>query len=107
MFGKFTKLFSKLEGIVGILGGLGKDITDVKALVTAALALLGDVKAMLAEVKGITSSTPVVAGSVVVPAPPAGHVLVPIPAEHVAALPDALASIVSAASAGIASTVPK
>ena len=100
MFGKIGKIFE-------IVKGLGKDVTDVKALITAALAMLSDVKALLAEVKGITSSTPVVGGSVVVPAPPPGHILVPIPAEHVAALPDALASIVANTGAGIQSVIPK
>jgi hypothetical protein len=88
-------MFGKIGKILKIVEGLGKDVTDVKALISAVLAMLADVKAVLAEVKGITSSTPAVAGSVVVAAPPAGHVLVAIPAEHVAALPDALANIVA------------
>jgi hypothetical protein len=100
MFGKIGKIFD-------IVKGLSKDITDVKALIAAVLAMLADVKAVLAEVKGITSSTPAVAGSVIVPAPPAGQVLVAIPAEHVAALPSALANIVANANPMQGVTLPK
>lgn len=109
MFGKFGKLFGKVDGIIAILAGLGKDIADIKSFIADGLKLWADVKAGQAEIKGILTPGPTAsatAGSVVVPAPPAGHVLVAVPAEHAAALPDALASIVAQQSASMAGVGP-
>jgi hypothetical protein len=99
-------MFGKIGKVLKIVEGLGHDIGDIKAAIAAIMALLSDVKAVLGEVKGITSSTPVAAGTVVVAAPPTGHVLVPILAEHVAVLPAALASIVAQQSASMAGVGP-
>jgi len=97
LLGKVEGLLSKVDGLFVVIGGLGKDIADLKTFVMAGMAVWTDIKAGQAEIKGLVGHAPQVAGSVIIPAPPAGAVLVAVPAQHVAALPDALAAIVAAA----------
>jgi hypothetical protein len=47
----------KISAIFSILGGLGKDVADVKLLVSDGLRVMSDVKAALAEVRALTGHT--------------------------------------------------
>jgi hypothetical protein len=104
---KVEGLLSKVDGVLLVVQGLGKDVTDLKAFFLSGMTVWTDIKAGQAEIKGLVGHAPVVAGTMVVPAPPAGAVLVAVPAEHVAKLPDALAAIVASVGAGISSAIPK
>ena len=106
MFGKIKK---DIQAALGILALLPLFYADFKASRDIGVRDFMDVKLGIARVETLLGHTPAVVatGTVIVPAPPAGHVLVPIPAEHVAALPDALASIIANVGAGISSAIPK
>lgn len=57
MFGNFGKLFGKVDAVFSLLGGMGKDMADVRATIAAIERDLADVKTVLAEVRGITGHT--------------------------------------------------
>ncbi|HVH54249.1 MAG TPA: hypothetical protein VNA32_08990 [Actinomycetota bacterium] len=106
----FKKLKADLALAVEILKILPEFWADYKASKIIAIEDIGDVKRAIAKIEGILTPGPTtlaVAGTVVVAAPPAGHVLVAVPAEHVDKLPEALASIVGNVGAGIQNVIPK
>lgn len=72
MFGNFGKLFGKVDAVFSLLGGLGKDMADVKATVAAIERDIADVKPVLAEVRALTGHT----AAAVAATPAAPHVVV-------------------------------
>lgn len=100
MFGNFGKLFGKVDAVFTLLGGLGKDMADVKATIAVIERDIADAKAVLAEVKGITGHT-ATAVTVATTATPASVVAAAAPSA-----PDAPASLQSQLKADVAGVNP-
>jgi hypothetical protein len=99
----------KISAVFSILGSLGKDVADVKALITDGLRLMNDMKAALAEVRALTGHTATVTAMAAQASVPTSVpiTLPPGPAIAAPSLGQQLGGIVGGVTKGIESVIPK